>query len=257
MIRPRSNVTLAAPRLVERAQLRRVRQFERGVERAGLVLRLRRGQRSRSAACRVGRQLCRSIEKGRRGSNSAARLRPVRRALQIGRDVLVGTRGRAGPMPGSAIRIGLRVGRFGQRAVRVAAVLLFGRAIGRGPHQRMTEPHASTQFDQSGRFRGGRRRRLDSQPIGRPPEQRHVAHRLSRREQQQAPRLVRQGLDAADEALLDLTRQRPRVGSPEPAGELEPDSALGAARAWPAGYRAPRPRSDRVRVRRAVPASPI
>ena len=77
------------------------------VERAGLVLGLRRGQRPLRPARGVGRQRGRALqERGRRGQ-PAARLSAARRALELGRDVLIGPRRRLRAVPGAAIGIDL------------------------------------------------------------------------------------------------------------------------------------------------------
>ncbi len=123
-------------------------------------------------------------------------------------------------MPRSAIRVGFGIGRLGQRAMHVLAVSGARRAIGRRAHQRMTKPHPRTELDQPRRLGRRRRVRPDGEPLGHPPQQRHVPHRLGGRRQQQPLRRNRKRPDAPQETLLDLTRQRPRVRTPEPTGQL-------------------------------------
>ena len=84
----------------------------------------------------------------------------------------------------------------------------------------MAEPHPGAELGQAGVGRGRRRVGADPEPGGGPPHQRRVAGRVGRREQQQAPGLVRERADAPAEALLDAARQRHRAGEPEPAGQL-------------------------------------
>jgi hypothetical protein len=84
----------------------------------------------------------------------------------------------------------------------------------------MTEPHPHTELDQLRRLgrRGGVR--PDAEPLGRPPQQRRVTHRLGGRRQQQPLRLTRKRPDAPQETLLDLPDQGSRVRTPEPAGQF-------------------------------------
>ena len=123
-------------------------------------------------------------------------------------------------MPRSAIRVEFGVGRLGQRAMDVLAVAGARRAISRRAHQRMTKPHPRTQLDQPRRLGRRRRVRSDPKPLGHTPQQRHVPHRLGRRRQQQPLRRIRKRPDTPQETLLDLTRQRSRVRTPEPTGQL-------------------------------------
>ena len=84
----------------------------------------------------------------------------------------------------------------------------------------MTEPDPGPELDQS--RRRGRCRCVvsDPEPLGRPPQQGHVAQRLGGGGEEQAPCLDRERLDAPEEALLDDARQRPGVGQREPTGQL-------------------------------------
>ena len=84
----------------------------------------------------------------------------------------------------------------------------------------MTERHSLADEQQGVRRHaicGGRPNR---EKPSRAPEQHRIADRLGRGEQQQTPRIFRQRLEAADEALLDPSRQRPCVRQPEPARQL-------------------------------------
>jgi hypothetical protein len=123
-------------------------------------------------------------------------------------------------MPGATIWIGIRIRRLGQRLMDLPAVGHRGRPVCRRTQQRMTEPHPSTETDQP--FGLGRRRGVDpdSEPSGRPPQQRHVADRLRRRRQQQSSCVGRHRLKLPHEALLDPVRQRHDVRKAEPAGKL-------------------------------------
>ena len=85
----------------------------------------------------------------------------------------------------------------------------------------MTEPHARADLDQACRL--GRFRRLgpDAEPLGRAPQQRHVADRLRRRQQEQAPGPRRERRQLAYEALLDAAGQRHLHGQPESARDRD------------------------------------
>lgn len=84
----------------------------------------------------------------------------------------------------------------------------------------MTEPHPGAEFDQPLRLGGCRRVGADAEPLGGPPQQGHVAHRLRRRRQQESLRFERKRLDPPEEALLDDARQRAGIGTPEPTRQL-------------------------------------
>ena len=100
-------------------------------------------------------------------------------------------------MPRPTVGIDLGIGRLGQRAVRLPAIGQRRRPVGRGAHQRMTEPHPRTQLDQPGGL--GRRCGIPSDPelLGRAPQQGHVADRLGGRREQERLRRRRQRLETA------------------------------------------------------------
>ena len=123
-------------------------------------------------------------------------------------------------MPGATIGIGIRIGRLGQRSMHVLAVAEVRRPVGRRADERMAEPHPDAELDQRGLLGRPARVASDPEPLGRAPQQAHVADRLGRRHQQQALRLARKRPDPLHEGLLDAAGQRPRVGKPEPAREL-------------------------------------
>jgi hypothetical protein len=80
--------------------------------------------------------------------------------------------------------------------------------------------HPGTQLDQPGRLRRRFRVPRQVQQIRRAPQQRRVAERLGRRDQQHLPRRRRQRAHPPGEAPLDLAGQRPGVRPPEPAGQF-------------------------------------
>ena len=116
-------VHLGALELVERPGLRRRQQPESRVERAGLQARLRRGQSAIRPPRRVLGQRDGALQERRRGGEPAARLRPAGRALELDGDLLVRSRRGRSQMPGATVRIGLPVGRLGQRQVDRPAIL--------------------------------------------------------------------------------------------------------------------------------------
>jgi hypothetical protein len=101
----------------------------------------------------------------------------------------------------------------------------------------MRESDPGPELDQSRRLGLCRGVALDPEPLGRPPQQGHVAQRLSGRREDQALRLDRERLEATKEALLDEARQRPGVQAPESARQLrrrEPSGQLQQGQGVPA-----------------------
>ena len=120
----------------------------------------------------------------------------------------------------------------------------------------MTEPHPGAELDQTRRL--GRRGRVgaDPEPLGRAPQQGHVADRLRRRRQQESLRLDRERLGPAGGSSA-------RCGSPAAARRdgrtrppAPPRSTPGAAPATRAGCRASRRRSGRAPARPVARGSP-
>ena len=124
-------------------------QRERVVERARLVLRLRRGQRPGGATRGVERQRGRALEEGGGRGESAARLRARRGTLELRGDVLVGHRRRLRAVPGAAIRVGLGIGRLGERAMDLAPLLGGGCPVDRRANERMAEDDAGREREQA------------------------------------------------------------------------------------------------------------
>ncbi len=204
----------------ERPGFRHDQQVDGRGERARVHLGLRRGQRPPRAPGRIRGQHGRALQERRGRGQPAARLRPPGRALKLGRHVLAGLRCRLGPVPGPAVRIGLRIGDLRQSRVSSLPVPERRRPVGRRAHQRMPEPHLPAELHQP-RMRGRLTRvRRDRQPAGSLPHQRGIAGRIGRRQLQQPPRLARQGSHLPAEALLDRAGQRHRAGQPEPARQL-------------------------------------
>ena len=105
----------------------------------------------------------------------------------------------------------------------------------------MPEPHPAPNSTSPASTAGAPPDR-DAQPPGRPPHQPPVTGRIGRRQLQQPPGLVRQGVHLAGEAVLDPPCQRRRAGRPN-RPPAPPGSARAAAPAAPADYPGSRPRS--------------
>jgi hypothetical protein len=123
-------------------------------------------------------------------------------------------------MPRPAIRVGVGVGRLGQRLVDTPALLRNRRAVHRRAHQRMAEAHLRPEVDKARLSRRRLGTGVDAQVRGRSLHQQRVADRVCRGDEEQRPRRGRQRGHLPLEALLDLARQRRPIGQPEPAREL-------------------------------------
>jgi hypothetical protein len=211
----------------ERPRLRRGQQSQRRFERAGPGHCLRRGQRALRPPLRVGCQRGRAVQEGSRRREPAARLRAAGRALELCGDVLVGPGCGLGPVPGTAVGIDLRIGRPRQRAMRLPPVVRRGRPVDRRADQRVAEGYPGAYGEQPVRLSPGRCFDPDPEPGGRPPQQRRVAGRLGRGQQEQEPGRRWERGDPPPEDVLNATSERPRVRQPEPAGQVR--------RGYPAG----------------------
>ena len=204
--------------VIQRPGRRGGQQRQRRIERADLVLGLRRGQSPRHPPRRVERQRGRAFQKGGGRGESTTRLGAARRVLELGGDLLVGPERCLGAVPGTAIGIGQRVSGVGQRLVYCPP---FGRRRGpvhRRPHQRMAERHPLADRQQPIGLRGRRRHHRDPEPFSRPPHQRWLAGQLRRRDKQQALRAGGQSLEPAPEAVLDPHREFRSLSQSEPGG---------------------------------------
>ncbi len=133
---------------------------------------------------------------------------------------LVGPGRRVGVVPGPAVGVGLRIGRRRQRLVHGSPVVGGGGAIGGRTHQRMPEPHVRAKPQQVAC--GGQVHGPGVQPEypSRPEDQRRVADRIGRREQDQPLYLVRQLAQARCVLIFDPRGQISRVRKSEPAGQV-------------------------------------
>ena len=129
-----------------------------------------------------GCQRGRALEEGGGGREAATRLRPRRRALELGGHLLVGHGRRLRAVPRAAIRVDLRIGGVRQRAVSLAPLVRLGRAVHRRAHERMAEHHCTVQRQQALRLDGVRGRLRDPELLRRAPQKRGVADRFCRRQ---------------------------------------------------------------------------
>ncbi len=87
------------------------------------MLGVRGDQGAGSLACRFGRQHGGALTEGGQRHQATACLRLVGGALELGGDVLVQARGCLSPVPGTAIRVDVRVGRLRQSTVDATALV--------------------------------------------------------------------------------------------------------------------------------------
>ncbi len=123
-------------------------------------------------------------------------------------------------MPGATIRVGVRIGRFRQRAMYRLPFPQARGAVYGGADKRIPETHLGADLDQPRRLGRLRRIGIDSEDLRGAPQQVHVTHCLCGRGEQKSLRLDRECLVLAKEALLDLARERLHVRKREPAREL-------------------------------------
>jgi hypothetical protein len=116
-------------------------------------------------------------------------------------------------MPCTTVRVCHAISRLGQRLVDRAASLYSHRPIHRRPDQRMPERHMVADRQQPVCIRANHRDR-NPQSLGYPQQRQWIADWLRRRDQQQAPRVVRERLESADKAPLNPSCQRLRVQQP-------------------------------------------
>ena len=187
----------------------------------GVELRLRRGERARSAPARVGRQLGRALQERRGGRDAAARLGPAGRPLQLAGHLLVGPGGRvrrdARPADrGPAARRSPRPARDGRRGARA-----------RAPPGRRPSAPADAGTAPARRSRPGpppAAGSAASSPIPSRSAARHssVTSPTGSAAASSSRRCVSAGSGSSRRRKLCSIRlrQRPRAGQPEPAGQL-------------------------------------
>ena len=123
-------------------------------------------------------------------------------------------------MPGSAVGIGLSIGRCRQRAVGSPPVGRGRRSIDRRPDEWVLEANPRVDLQQllvDGGFCGAR---VDPKGARGMPEQRDVPGGLGGCQQHQLPGHVRQRSDTPEVVVLDLLRQISCIGKREAARQL-------------------------------------
>lgn len=105
-------------------------------------------------------------------------------------------------MPGATIGIEARIGDLSQRQVHRTALRRRRRSVDARSHERVPERHLLSDGEQPIFLGRGRRRRRDSESLGRTPDQQSVAGRLCRPDQQELLGLLGQRLETPKEALL-------------------------------------------------------
>ena len=216
-----------------------------------------------AASARVPRRAGSGVSSVARSRNAAAAATPPRACARSAErsssaaTVLVGSRRRVGTMPRPPVGIDLGIGRLGQRAMHLPAV---------GQRSPPGRPPSAPADD--GTAPGHRARSTPPPRPARPRPARSRAARprataRSRRPPARPPPIsssvcVCAGSDssAPQEALLDLARQRPRVGHARTRRPARPPSTPGAAPAGRAGCRGSRRRSGPAPARRAARGRP-
>ena len=248
-------IDAGSPELVERPGLRGRQQPAGRIERARPEAGLGGRERSVGSPRGIARQRDRTLQERGRGGEAAARLRPARRELELARDLLVGPGGRSGQMPRATIRIDVAIRHLRQRQVGRPA-LRRRRRTGRRPSAPADGGRSRARSSASSPSVASTARRRDPEAFARALQEQRIADRLGRRDEQQTPRVVGEGLEPPDVALLDpLARDRapPASRTRRPAASA---SALGAARAARAGCRASPRGSGRAPARPARTAPP-
>ena len=184
-----------------------------------------------------------SRKRGGRG-DAPARLRAAGRALELLGDLLVGPGGRLGAVPCAPVGMGLGIGGLGERGVQRVALGRGCRAIRRRAHQRVAESDLRADLEQVGVDRRRRGVRIDAEPLGRPPHEQRLAHRIGRGELQQPPGVGRERVEPPPEAVLDAGR-RPAAAGRRSRPPARPRSCRAAAPAGRADCRGSRRRSGR------------
>ena len=175
----------------------------------------------------IRRQRRGAFEEGGGRGESASRSRTLGRAFELARDVLVRCDGRVRAVPGSPIGIGVRVRSRCQRAMGCPPLVGSSRRVDRRTKERVSKGDARAQRNQVDRLCGRSRLGREPQLARSTPEERRVAERLGRTQQQQSLGLLGKLLYTAAEACLDAAFDRRRVWHGEPARQ-----ARRRERAW-------------------------
>ena len=125
-----------------------------------------------------------------------------------------------GAVPRPAVGVSQRIGHCCQRLVYGSPVIGGGGPVGGRTHQGMPEAHVRTELQQVGRGGQVHGSGVQAEYLSRPEDQRRVADRIGRREQDQPLDLVWQLTQARCVLIFDAPGQVSRVRKSEPAGEV-------------------------------------
>jgi len=125
-----------------------------------------------------------------------------------------------GAVPRPPVGVGQRIGYCRQRLMYGSPVISGGGPVGGRTHQRMPEAHVRTEPQQVGRGGQVHGSGVQAEYPSRPEDQRRVADRIGRREQNQPLDLVWQLTQARCILIFDAPGQISRVRKSEPAGEV-------------------------------------
>ena len=211
---------LGALWLGQHPRLSRCDQAQSVIQRASLQRCAGRRERAPRPTRLLGCQRGGSLQEPSRCREPASCLGPCRRTFELGGNVLIGHGCRPSAVPGSAIRVDLRIGCVCQRPVNLAPLVRTGGAVHRRAHKWMTERHGIVQREQTFPLHRVRGRLWDAQLHDGAPQQSGVTERFCGRQQQQSSRVAREPRQPSREALLDPGGQRHRFRQAEAAGEL-------------------------------------
>ena len=177
----------------------------------------RRGAPPSSAASAARRRRC--VACGPGGLSSAARARNVdsvqqgaavmchcRGAFQFGSDVLGGSEGGCGQVPGSGLLVVERTRRGGQHSVCLPPGRLRGAVVGRRPDDGVPETQVRHQVDQPAALGGPCGIRAEAGQFGCPPQRAGRGPQVGCGQQEQLARFLR---DAADLRLIVAAKPVP------------------------------------------------
>ena len=229
--------------LGQRPDLGRDQEGLRGQEIPRRVLGLGRGERPRGPLGGVRGERHGPLPERGGGGDPAAAPGPVRGADQLAGHRLVRPGRGVRAMPGPAVGVGQRIGRRGQRVVGRSPVRRRGGPVDGRAHQRMPEAHVRADVQQAGLGRHLEHADVQAEPLRRPQDQRHIAHRVGGHQQDQPPGVGGQRAEALEVLVLDAPGQVAHVRpiAHNSAGRTRrparPPPGPGRARAGPAGSR--------------------
>jgi hypothetical protein len=169
-------------KFVERPGVDSCQQRKRSLEIACISLGGGGCEQAPRAMRRLGREGGGALKKGGASREPTARLRPSSGALERGSQLLV-RRGRClCTVPGTTIPIELRLDCLRQRAMNLSSLARLGRAVHRGPDERMTERHSTGERQQALSFEGARGHLGNPELLRGAPQKHRVAERLCGRQ---------------------------------------------------------------------------